>query len=52
MLLQLGRCVKKNGADFLWKDHVEFTAGLQAAANGNKGTDVTAELATIAAAAS
>ena len=49
LLLQMGRCVKMNGADFAWKDHVEFTNGLQAAVNGTKGSDMTSELASMAA---
>lgn len=54
MLLQLGACVKKNGADFAWKDHVEFTSAIQEAAesNGDPGKDMTAELVNIAAATS
>ena len=54
MLLQLGACVKKNGADFAWKDHVEFTSAFQEAAenNGDPGKDMTAELVSIVAATS
>lgn len=40
MLLNLGKIVKKHGADFAWKDHVEFTTrNLPIKALGN-GADV------------
>ncbi|BDA41457.1 probable low conductance mechanosensitive channel YnaI at C-terminar half [Coccomyxa sp. Obi] len=35
MLLNLGKIVKAHGADFAWKDHIEFTSGPQALGNGN-----------------
>lgn len=39
MLLNLGKVVKAHGADFAWKDHVEFTSGpfSFSANNGNGG---------------
>lgn len=38
MLLNLGKIVKAHGADFAWKDHVEFSSGphpVPALGNGN-----------------
>lgn len=36
MLLNLGKIVKAHGADFAWKDHVEFSSGpAPALSNGN-----------------
>ncbi len=38
MLLNLGKIVKAHGADFAWKDHVEFSSGphpAPALVNGN-----------------
>lgn len=49
LLLHMGKCLKSNGADFAWKDHVEFTSALQAASNGSTGPDVISELASMAA---
>lgn len=51
MLFHLGQCVKAHGADFAWKDHVEFTSSIQPASSRNGERDMTAELANIAAAA-
>ena len=49
LLLHMGKILKSNGADFAWKDHVEFTNGLQGAMNGSKGPDMTAQLASMSA---
>ena len=51
MLYNLGQCVKKSGADFAWKDHVEFTNGIQAGHPSNVGKDMTPELASMTAVA-
>ena len=51
MLYNLGQCVKKSGADFAWKDHVEFTNGVQPGHPGNLGKDMTPELASMTAVA-
>ncbi|KAK9909058.1 hypothetical protein WJX75_006607 [Coccomyxa subellipsoidea] len=43
MLLNLGKIVKSHGADFAWKDHVEFTTGVlpgQARGNGVEAVEM------------
>ncbi|EIE25208.1 hypothetical protein COCSUDRAFT_61447 [Coccomyxa subellipsoidea C-169] len=43
MLLNLGKIVKAHGADFAWKDHVEFTSGVlpgPARGNGVEAVDI------------
>ena len=49
LLLEMGKCLKNNGADFAWKEHVEFTNGREALTNGSAGSDISSELASMAA---
>jgi hypothetical protein len=42
LLLSLGKIVKLHGADFAWKDHIEFTSGphpLKSLVNGGGGVE-------------
>ena len=48
MLLNLGKIVKSHGADFAWKDHVEFTTGVLPGPGRGNGVEAV-DIASIAA---